>query len=41
MLQHMIKAQILDLILSRMDLIVRILEIGFDDKGGRIAGFRG
>lgn len=32
MLHHMIKVQILDLILRRMDFLVRILEIGFDDK---------
>lgn len=39
MLQHMFKTQILDLIFRRMDLGVGIIEIRFNDEGGRIACF--
>ena len=38
MLQHMIEAQILQLILGRMYLLIRVLEVGLDDKRRRIAG---
>jgi len=41
MLQHMREAEILDLILRRMDLLVAPLEIGLDDEGGGIACFGG
>lgn len=37
MLQHMVEAQVLDLVVGRVDLLVRILELRLDDKGGRVA----
>lgn len=41
MLQHMAEAQILDLVLERVDLLVAVLEVALDDEGGRVAGFGG
>jgi hypothetical protein len=37
MLKHVIKAEILDRIILRMDLLVRIRKSRFDDKGRRIS----
>ncbi len=41
MLQHVVEAQKLDFVLGGVDLLVGIGEVGFDDKGGRIAVFAG
>lgn len=41
MLQHMIKAQILNLILRGVDLVIGVLKIRLDDKGGGVAVFAG
>lgn len=40
MLQHMIKTQILDLVLAGVNLVVRVFKIRLDDKGRRIPSFR-
>lgn len=37
MLQHVIKAQVLDLILRRVDLLVGVLELGLDDESRRVS----
>lgn len=37
MLQHVIEAQILDLILRGVDLLIRIFEVALDDESGRVA----
>ena len=37
MLQHMIKAQILNLVFARMNLAVAVLEVALDDKRRRIS----
>lgn len=37
MLQHVIKAEVLDLIFGAMNLLVRVLKFRFNDEGGRIA----
>lgn len=39
MLQHVIEAETVDGILGRVDVFVRILEVGLDHEGARIAGF--
>lgn len=39
MLEHMIEAQVLDLVLSGVNLVVRILKVRFDDEGRRVASF--
>jgi hypothetical protein len=41
MLQHVVEAQILDLVLGRVDLGVAVAEVGLDDEGGREAVFAG
>lgn len=41
MLQHMIKAQVLQLVLCRVNLLVRIFEVTLNDKGTRISSFTG
>lgn len=41
MLQHVIEVQIFDLIFCRMDLVIGVLEVGFNDESRRIAGLRG
>lgn len=41
MLQHVREAQILKLVLGRVNLLVGILEVGLDDKGRRIASLGG
>jgi hypothetical protein len=41
MLQHVIEAQILNLILCGMDLGVAVAEVRLDDKGGGVAVFAG
>lgn len=38
MLQHMIEAQILNLVLRGVNLLIRVLEVTLDDKGRRVAG---
>ena len=40
MLKHMIKAQVLNLVFGRVDLVVRILEVRLDDKSRRITSLR-
>ena len=40
MLQHMIEAQILDLVLRSMDLLVRVLEVRLNDESRWIASLR-
>ena len=40
MLQHVIKAQILNLILRRMDLLIRVLEIRLDDESRWVSSLR-
>lgn len=37
MLQHMVKAEILDLVVRRVDLLIRVLELRLDDEGGWVA----
>lgn len=37
MLQHVVEAEVLDLVLGRVDLLVAVLELGFDDKGRWVA----
>jgi hypothetical protein len=37
MLEHMIKAKIGDKIIRSMDMVVGILELGFNNKGRRIS----
>lgn len=37
MLQHVVKTEVLDEILSGVDLLIRIVEIGFDHKSRRIS----
>lgn len=32
MLEHVVKAQVLDQIISRMNLLVRVLKLGLNDK---------
>ena len=39
-LQHVCKIEIFDLVLSGVDLVVRILEVALDDKCRWVAGFR-
>lgn len=39
MLKHMIKAQVLDGIIRRVDVVVRVLEVRLDHEGRRIASF--
>lgn len=40
MLKHMIETQVLNLILGGVDLLVRVFEVGLDDKRRRISSFR-
>ena len=37
MLHHVIEAQELNLILRRVDLIIRVLEVALDHESGRVA----
>lgn len=37
MLQHVVEAEVLDLVVSSVDLLVRVLELGLDDEGGWVA----
>lgn len=39
MLQHMIKAQVLNLVLCGVNFGVTVAEVGFNDKGGWVAVF--
>lgn len=39
MLQHMAEVEELQFVLGCVDLPVKVLEVGFDDKGGRITRF--
>ena len=32
MLEHVVKAQVLDQIISRMNLLIRVLKLGLNDK---------
>lgn len=41
MLQHMIKAQIINRIIRSMDMFIGIRELGFDHEGGGVAGLAG
>ena len=41
MLKHVVKAQILNLVLSGMDLVVGVLEVRLNHKSRRIAGLAG
>ena len=41
MLQHVVEIEVLNLVLRRVDLLVRILEIAFDDKRTRISRLAG
>lgn len=37
MLQHVVEAEVLDLVVCGVDLLVRVLELGLDDEGGWVA----
>ena len=41
MLQHMIEAQVLNLVFGCVDLLIRVFEVGFDDECRGISGFGG
>lgn len=41
MLQHVIEIKIFNLVLGGVDLVVRVLEVAFDDEGGWVASFGG
>lgn len=40
MLQHMIKAQILDRVITGMDMLIRVRKRRLNHKGGRVASLR-
>lgn len=37
MLQHVVEAEIFDLVICCVDLLIGLLKLGFDDKGRRIS----
>lgn len=39
MLKHVIEAQVLDRVVASVDVLVRVREGGFDNKGGGVPGF--
>lgn len=41
MLEHVVKAKVLDLVLSRVDLVVRVLEVALDNKRRGVACLAG
>lgn len=41
MLNHVVEAEVLDQVVSGMDMVVTIIERAFNDKGTGIAGFGG
>lgn len=40
MLQHVFETQVLDGIVRCVDVLVGVLEVGFDDECGRVSGLR-
>ena len=41
MLQHVVKREVLEEIVIRVDVVVRVLESGLDHKGGWVTGLGG
>ena len=40
MLLHVVKVEIFDLVFRRMDFVIRVLEVRFNDEGRRVARLR-